>query len=115
MDKVKGRGAQAIAVDQIKCAALTCRHLLEDFLAKICKYEKDLSVQNQNGKIKTATRKVQYAFTRKKEADTLRSSLNIHIGTILSGPTLTSTELTVIPEAPKGLLSRERWRTDLFA
>ena len=82
VDKLKGRGDQAIAIDQIKCAALTCRYPLEEFLAKIQKYEKSLGLVNSIGKIKDAGRKVQYAFGKKDEANTLRSYLNIHIGTI---------------------------------
>ena len=82
MDKLKGRGEQAVAVDQIKCAALTCRYPLEDFLAKIQKYEKSLGTGKSVDKAKGAGRKIQYAFGKKTEANTLRSYLNIHIGTI---------------------------------
>ncbi len=82
VDKLKGRGDQAIAIDQIKCAALTCRYPLEEFLAKIQKYEKSLGLGKSIGKIKDAGRKVQYAFGKKDEADTLRNYLNIHVGTI---------------------------------
>ena len=82
MDRLKGCGDQALAIDQIKCAALTCRYPLEEFLTKIQKYEKELDSKIVNGKIKTTVRKAQYALTRKKEAETLRSYLNIHIGTV---------------------------------
>lgn len=82
MDKLKGRGDQAIAIDQIKCAALTCRYPLEEFLAKIQKYEKSLGLGKSVGKIKDAGRKIHYAFGKKDEANTLRYYLNIHIGTI---------------------------------
>ncbi len=79
---MKGQGNQVIAVEQIKCAALTCRYPLEEFLAKIQKYDKNLGLDKSNDKVRTTARKVQYAFTRKSEANTLRSYLNIHIGTI---------------------------------
>lgn len=82
MDKLKGRGDQAIAIDQIKCAALTCEDQLKDFLAKIQKYERSLGIGKSVSKIKDAGRKVQYAFGKKDEANTLRNYLNIHIGTI---------------------------------
>ena len=82
VDKLKGRGDQAIAVAQIKCAALICRYPLENFLAKIKKYEKSLGLGKSVGKIKDAGKKVQYAFGKKDEADTLRTYLNMHIGTI---------------------------------
>ena len=82
MDKLKGRSDQAIAVDQIKCAALTCRYPLEAFLAKIQRYEESLGLGKSVGKIKDASRKVQYALGKKDEAGKLRSYLNFHIGTI---------------------------------
>lgn len=82
MDKLKGRGDQAVAVDLIKCTALTCRYPLEEFLAKIQKYEKSLGLGGSGGKIKDAGRKIQYAFGKKDEANTLRNYLNVHIGTI---------------------------------
>ncbi len=82
VDKLVGRGTQAIAVDQIKCAALTCKYPLEKFLAKIQKYDKNLGLGKSDDKIKNAARKVQFAFKEKDEAITLRNYLNIHIGTI---------------------------------
>ncbi|KAK0506962.1 hypothetical protein JMJ35_010662 [Cladonia borealis] len=68
VDKLKGRSDQAIAVDQIKCAALTCRYPLEAFLAKIEKYEESLGLEKSVGKVKDASRKVQYALGKKDEA-----------------------------------------------
>ena len=82
VDKLKGRSDQAIAVDQIKCAALTCRYPLEAFLARIQKYEESLGLGKSIGKIKDTGRKVQYAFGKNDEASKLRDYLNIHIGTI---------------------------------
>ena len=82
VDKLKGHSDQAIAIGQIKCAALTCRYPLEAFLAKIEKYEESLGLGKSVGKIKDGGRKVQYAFRKKNEADKLRNYLNTHIGTI---------------------------------
>ena len=82
MDKLKGRSDQAIAVGQIKCAALTCRYPLEAFLDKIQRYEKSLGLGKSVGKIIDTGRKVQYALGKKDEAGKLRNYLNIHIGTI---------------------------------
>ena len=82
VDKLKGQGDQAIAIAKIKCAALICRHPLEEFLAKINKYEKSLGLGNSDGKIKDAGRKLQYAFRKKDEVSKLRNYLTIHIGTI---------------------------------
>lgn len=84
VDKLKGRGKQAIAIDHIKCAALSCRYPLEEFLAEVQKYEKNLGLGlgKSNDKIKNAFRKVQFAFGPRKEANNLRIILNTYIGTI---------------------------------
>ena len=82
MDKLKGCSDQAIAIGQIKCAALTCRYPLEDFLARIQRYEESLGLGKSVGKIKDTGRKIQYALGKKDEAGSLRNYLNIHIGTI---------------------------------
>ena len=82
VDKLKGRGDQAIAIDRIKCAALTCKYPLEQFLAKIQKYEKSLGLGKSVAKVRDAGRKIQYALGRRDEANMLRNYLNLHIGTI---------------------------------
>ena len=82
MDKLQGRSDQAIAVGQIKCAALTCKYPLEAFLAKIQRYEESLGLGKSVGKIKDTGRKVQYAFGKKDEAGKLWNYLNIYIRTI---------------------------------
>lgn len=82
VEKLKGRRDQATVIDQIKCAALTCRLPLDEFLGKIQKYEKSFGLGKSLGKMKDAARKVQYGFKGNDEASRLRSYLNIHIGTI---------------------------------
>ena len=82
VDKLKGRGDQAIAIDKIKCAALTCKYPLEQFLAKIQKYEKSLGLGKSVDKVRDTGRKIQYALGKKEEANRLRNYLNLHIGTI---------------------------------
>ena len=82
MDKLKADNAQALAVGQIKSAALTCRYPLEEFLAKIRKYEQVLDVGRTGGIIRDTGKKIEWAFSRKDEVTKLRNYLNIHIGTI---------------------------------
>ena len=82
VDKLKGRGDQAFAIGQIKWAVLTCRYPIEQFLAKIQKYEKSLGLGKSVSKIRDIGRKVQYAFDKKEEAKKLRDYLDLHIGTI---------------------------------
>ena len=82
VDKLKSHGDQADAIDEIKCAALTCRYPIEQFLFKIQKYEKSLGLGKSVNKFKEVGRKVQYAFERKDEANRLRHYLNLHMGII---------------------------------
>ncbi len=79
VDKLNGRGDQAIAIAQINLSAQYCRHLLEKFLADVQKYEKSLGPGVSVGKFKGTGRKVQYAFLKKDEADKLRNTLSVHI------------------------------------
>ena len=46
------------------------------------KYDKKSGLEWLDGKARNTARKVQYAFKKKSEANTLRNYLNIHIGTI---------------------------------
>ena len=82
VDKLKGRGDQAVAVDQIKCAALTCRYPLEEFLIKIQRYKRSLGLEKSTKRIRDIGKKIQYRFRKMDKADRLRNYLNIHIGTI---------------------------------
>lgn len=82
VDKLKGQGVQAIAIDQIKYAALTCRYPLEDFLSEARKYEKSLGLGNLDSKVKDVGRKIGWGVGKKPDVDRLRDYLNIHIGTI---------------------------------
>jgi len=60
VDKLQGPPCQALAIDHIKCAALTCRQPLEDFLRKIHKFESSLGVWKSGKRLKDAARKVQW-------------------------------------------------------
>lgn len=84
VDKLNGPPSQALAIDQIKCSALTCRYPLEDFLNKIRKFEKSLGLRQSNNKLKDAGRKAQWAFGlgKRDEVNRLRSYLAIHIDII---------------------------------
>lgn len=69
-------------MDEIKCAALTCRYPLESFLVKIRKYEKTLGLGKTGGSLKSVGHRLCWAFGTKEEVDRLRNYLNIHVGTI---------------------------------
>ena len=83
IDKLKPQPGTANAIDEIKCAALTCRYPLEAFLAKIQKYEKSLGTGKTDGKIKDIGARASWALGRKEEKFIkLRDDLKIHVATI---------------------------------
>lgn len=69
-------------VDSIKYAALSCRRPLEEFLAKIKRFDKSLGVWGKQGPIKSAAGKLRWSFGQEDEIRKLQSYLNIHVGTI---------------------------------
>ena len=83
VDKLKSQPSPAKAIDEIKCAALTCRYPLETFLAKIQKYEKSLGIGKTDGKMKDIGARACWALGRKEEKITkLRDDLKIHVAAI---------------------------------
>ena len=79
-----GGRASAATLDSIKCAALTCRHPLEEFLRKIKKYDDTLGIaaQSSASRIKGVLRRVDWVWSKKDEIQKLQSYLNVHVGTI---------------------------------
>ena len=83
VDKLKSLHSPAKAIDEIKCAALTCRYPLETFLAKIQKYEKSLGIGKTDGKMKDIGARACWALGRKEEKITkLRDELRTHVAAI---------------------------------
>lgn len=85
LDKLQpGSGASAATLDSIKCAALTCRYPLEEFLRKIERYDDNLGIAAPSSakRIKGLLRRVDWVWSKKDEIQKLQSYLNIHIGTI---------------------------------
>ncbi|KAK4210715.1 hypothetical protein QBC37DRAFT_485230 [Rhypophila decipiens] len=72
-------------VDSIKCAAVSCRVPLEQFLTKIKKYEVTLGPRASSSSIasssKAALRKIKF-INKGEDIDRLRKYLNVHLGTM---------------------------------
>ena len=84
VDKLKGPPSQALTIDSIKLATLTCRHPLEEFQAKIVKHEKGLGLGKSEGRLKDAGHRVQWGLGggRNSEVNRLRNYLNVHLNII---------------------------------
>ncbi|OCL02273.1 hypothetical protein AOQ84DRAFT_305017 [Glonium stellatum] len=72
------------SLDSIKYAALSCRRPLEDFLAKIRKYEDSLGLWAKRNIVKGTVDKLKWSFGvgKSDEIAKLQSYLNVHVGTI---------------------------------
>ncbi|MCJ1359926.1 MAG: hypothetical protein MMC33_009929 [Icmadophila ericetorum] len=79
LDKLRSKSFSSTNVDSIKYAALSYRRPLEDFLAKVRKYESSLGVRGKDGIWKTATDKLSWSFLRKDNIQKFQNYLNIHV------------------------------------
>lgn len=82
VDHLRGPRHQTVNLDSIKCAALTCRYTLEEFLSRVTKYEPALGLYGSGNAFKNAGKRVQWVLSRKDQATQLRNYLNVHIGII---------------------------------
>ena len=77
LDTLKGPG-----VDNVKCAALSCRYQLETFFQSIQAYDKSLGIGSAAGVVKDSARKVRWHYGKKGEVAKLRAYLDVHMGII---------------------------------
>ncbi|KAF1357596.1 hypothetical protein EJ07DRAFT_128187 [Lizonia empirigonia] len=82
LDQLESNATNATTLVSIKCAALSCRHPLEEFLVKIRKYETSLGPWSQSSTIKTAATKLRWTFGHNEDVKRLQTYLNVHMGTI---------------------------------
>lgn len=82
LDKLTGAGESSHTLDSIKYAALSCRRPLEDFLARIRKYDNSLAVHAKPSAIKGAINKIRFPLSHKDEIQKLQAYLGVHIGSV---------------------------------
>lgn len=75
-------GVSTSTINSIRCAALLCRHPLEDFLGKVRKYEASLGVWGTEKGLKGVGKKVEWALRKKDDVRMLRDYLVLHVGSI---------------------------------
>src|SRR6266536_1592084 len=64
--------SQQPAANAIKCAALNCQYVLEEFESKLSKYERNLGCRSVQGKIKAVGKKLQWGLGMTTEVTKLR-------------------------------------------
>lgn len=69
-------------LDSIKYAALSCRRPLEEFLARIRKYDRSLGAQSKPNPIKGVIDKIKFPLDHSDEIRKLQAYLSVHIGSI---------------------------------
>lgn len=82
LDNLKVTRPSSINLDSIKYAALSCRRPLEQFLAKMRKFDRSLGMRRKGGVIKNTANKLRWGLGQKDEIRKLQNYLNIHVGTI---------------------------------
>jgi hypothetical protein len=82
LDRLGHDGTSSNVVDSLKFTALSCRIPLEDFLAKVKKYEKSLGPWSRPQIVQAVTGKLGWTFRRKDDINRMQAYLNMHIGTI---------------------------------
>jgi hypothetical protein len=82
LDRLESGASASLTLQSIKCAALLCRHPLEEFLAKARRYDDSLGIWDRSKKVKQATDKFRWTFGRSEDIQPLQTYLNIHVGTI---------------------------------
>ena len=81
LDRLKPRG-ESLNVDSIKYAALSCRRPLEEFLAKLRRYESSLGPRAIESSWKAPVDKIRFMVSQKDEIRKMQSYLSVHVGTL---------------------------------
>ena len=66
----------------IKYAALSCRRPLEEFLARIRKYDRPLEARSSPNPIQGVIDKIKFPLAHRDEVQRLQAYLSVHIGSI---------------------------------
>jgi hypothetical protein len=78
--------SQQAAINSVKVAALMCQHPLDEFAAKLRKYERlgvhDESNLGRTDKLKLWGRKIQWGFSMEEEVVKLRAYIATHVGSL---------------------------------
>lgn len=82
LDQLNSHDVSSTTLNSIKYASLSCQHPLEQFLAKVRKYEQSLSLRGKTNVFQSTTDKLRWTFGSSEEVKKLQSYLNVHIGTI---------------------------------
>ena len=70
------------AAKAIKCAALSCQHVLEEFNTKLSKYKKPFGRDSASGRFKAVGKKLQWEFRMTDEVTKLRVYIAAHVGSL---------------------------------
>ncbi|KAK1752197.1 hypothetical protein QBC47DRAFT_389988 [Echria macrotheca] len=82
LDELKPHQGCAHRADSIKYAALSCRRPLEEFLAKLRRYEPSLGAWAVGSSWKAPVDKVRFMISQKDEIRKMQSYLSVHVGTL---------------------------------
>ncbi len=86
IEHLKCSPGQEAAINGIKVAALMCQYALDDFSAKLKKFERlgftGGKTRSNLETMKIWTRKLQWGFCMKEEVEKLRTYIVVHVGSL---------------------------------
>lgn len=82
IEHLKAPPEQHISVNSIKVAALMCTHVLDEFAAKLRRFETLMGLQRKGHKIELWKQKLRWGFTMEDEVRNLRAYLAAHVGSL---------------------------------
>ena len=86
IEHLKCTSSQEAAVNGIKVAALMCQYPLDEFSAKLKKFERlgiaEGKTRSRLDTVKLWTRKLQWGFSMNEEVEKLRTYIVVHVGSL---------------------------------
>ncbi|PMD30058.1 hypothetical protein L207DRAFT_503230 [Hyaloscypha variabilis F] len=80
IEHLTGLPSELPSINAIKCAALNCQYVLDEFAGKLQKYEKALGKAGE--KIKDSVKKLEWEIFMKEDVRDLRAYLTSHVGSL---------------------------------
>src|SRR6266496_5820976 len=78
IERLQGNPNQASTVDGLKIAGLNCQSVLDNFRAKLKKFEAGLEAGCSRGKLRDGAAKIKWQLTMQKDVEDLRAYLSVH-------------------------------------
>ena len=82
IERLQGNSNQAFTIDGLKIVALNCQSVLDNFRAKLKKFEVGLEAGCSRGKLRDGAAKIKWHLTMQKDVEDLRAYLSVHTSSL---------------------------------